>query len=196
LARRSGGKLGQANQVRIIGGLHRGRKLSFPDLPGLRPSADRVRETLFNWLQERLPGASCLDLFAGSGILGLESVSRGAEYVLMLDRSAEVVTRIRSNAELLGLKGVQVEQVDSLKWLDQRPTQPFDIVFVDPPFADDLMADCCQRLAAGGWLKPNARIYLETDARFGLPRLPTDWEQRKEQQAGRVAFYLYSNSAD
>ena len=110
MARRSGSKPGQARQVSIIGGLHRGRKLSFPDLPGLRPSADRVRETLFNWLQARLPGASCLDLFAGSGILGLESVSRGAKHVLMLDRSAEVVSRIRCNAELLGLKGVQVEQ--------------------------------------------------------------------------------------
>ena len=190
--RRGSQQQGQANQVRIIGGVHRGRRLRFPDLPGLRPTADRVRETLFNWLQGQLPGAACLDLFAGSGALGLESVSRGASRVVMLDRSAAVVDQIRSNVELLRLEGVEVEQAESLEWLGRPPVQPFDIVFVDPPFADDLIAACCQRLQEGGWLKPDAWVYLETDAATALPELPPDWRRRKEQRAGQVAFYLFS----
>ncbi len=190
--RHTGRKRGQANLVRIIGGSHRGRRLRFPDLPGLRPTSDRVRETLFNWLQTRLPGAACLDLFAGSGALGLESASRGAGRVVMLDRSPEVVSQIRSNIELLGLEAVRVEQAESLDWLGRQPARPFDIVFVDPPFADDLVATCCQRLQAGGWLKPGAWVYLETDRATALPELPPNWRQRKEQRAGQVAFYLFS----
>jgi 16S rRNA (guanine966-N2)-methyltransferase len=183
----------QGNQVRIIGGEHRGRKLSFPDIPGLRPTGDRIRETLFNWLQPRLPGASCLDLFAGSGALGLEAASRGAGKVLMLDRSPAVVDQLRQNISLLGLNQVSVEQVvDAISWL-QTPAQQFDIVFVDPPFADGLLQQACQSLEAGGWLRPDALVYIETDAVGVLPELPPTLTILKEKKAGQVAYYLCSN---
>ncbi len=187
------GKRGrQANQVRIIGGEHRGRKLSFPDIPGLRPTGDRIRETLFNWLQPKLPGADCLDLFAGSGALGLEAASRGAGKVLMLDRSPLVVDQLRQNISLLRLEQTSVEQVDAVSWLD-NPSQKFDIVFLDPPFSDDLLHQVFLGLEAGVCLKPSALIYIETDAAAGLPQLPSSWKILKEKKSGQVGYYLCSN---
>lgn len=182
---------GQINQVRIIGGEHRGRRLNFPDLPGLRPTSDRVKETLFNWLQPLFPGAACLDLFAGSGALGLEAASRGAGQVTMLDKSAVVVQQLRSHQELLGLKQVRIEQADALAWLEAA-AEPYEIVFLDPPFADDLLTACCRRLEDNGWLKPNARIYLERDLRGSEPLLPANWVQLKEKKAGGVTYALYT----
>ncbi len=181
----------RGNQVRIIGGEHRGRKLDFPDIQGLRPTGDRIRETLFNWLQTRLPGGECLDLFAGSGALGLEAASRGAGRVLMLDRSPVVVDQLRQNISLLGLNQTAVEQADALSWLQSAP-QPFDIVFLDPPFADELLQQVCHQLAVGGWLKPDALLYIETDAAKGLPQLPSGWRQLKQKRAGQVGYFLYS----
>ncbi len=182
-------KRGQGNQVRIIGGEHRGRKLSFPDIPGLRPTGDRIRETLFNWLQPILPGASCLDLFAGSGALGLEAASRGAGRVVMLDLSPLAVEQLRKNISLLGLEQTQVEQADALVWLGQQ-SQQFDIVFLDPPFADDLLQDACKILEEGAWLGPNAHIYIEMDAASERPRLPSTWEIQREKRAGQVDYLL------
>jgi 16S rRNA (guanine966-N2)-methyltransferase len=178
-----------ANQVRIIGGTHRGRRLPVPDLPGLRPTGDRIRETLFNWLQAQMPGAACLDLFAGSGALGLEAASRGAGRVLMLERAASAVEQLRSNVDLLGEEQVRIEQADALEWLQGRG-EAFDIVFLDPPFADDLLATCCRRLQQNGWLKPGAFIYIETDANKGLPDLPDPWCVVREKKAGKVACFL------
>ncbi|MCP3670820.1 MAG: 16S rRNA (guanine(966)-N(2))-methyltransferase RsmD [Gammaproteobacteria bacterium] len=182
----------RGNQVRIIGGEHRGRKLDFPDIQGLRPTGDRIRETLFNWLQVNLPGAECLDLFAGSGALGLEAASRGAGRVLMLDRSPVAVDQLRQNISLLGLNQASVEQADALVWLQAVP-QPFDIVFLDPPFADELLQQVCHQLVVGGWLKPNALLYIETDAVNGLPQLPSVWRRLKEKKAGQVGYFLYSS---
>ncbi len=182
---------GLSNQVRIIGGAHRGRKLSFPNIPGLRPTGDRIRETLFNWLQSRLPGASCLDLFAGSGVLGLEAASRGAGRVVMLDRSPLVVDQLRHNIALLQVVQVEVEQADAMVWLDQ-PSGQFDIVFLDPPFADELLQDVCRKLEDGSWLKPDALIYLEMDTESGRPQLPANWNLIREKRAGQVEFFLCS----
>ena len=179
----------KTSQVRIIGGIHRGRKLPVPDQPGLRPTGDRVRETLFNWLQPLLPGAACLDLFAGSGALGLEAASRGAGRVLMLEQSAAVARQLQENVVLLGLEQVRVEQADALSRL-QGPGEPFDIVFLDPPFADGLLQLACRLLQDNGWLKPDARIYLETDMAQGLPELPAEWRLLKEKKAGQVVFFL------
>jgi 16S rRNA (guanine966-N2)-methyltransferase len=187
------GKRGdQSNQVRIIGGEHRGRKLSFPDIPGLRPTGDRIRETLFNWLQPRLPGASCLDLFVGSGALGLEAASRGAGRVLMLDSSPVVVEQLRQNISLLRLEQTQVQQADALVWLQGEP-QPFDILFLDPPFAENLLPDLCLRLEQGGWLGPDAWIYLEMDADSARPLLPATWHILKQKKAGQVEYLLCSS---
>jgi 16S rRNA (guanine966-N2)-methyltransferase len=180
------------NRVRIIGGEHRGRKLEFPDVPGLRPTGDRIRETLFNWLAPSLPGAACLDLFAGSGALGLEAASRGAGQVLMLDRSQQVVAQLRANIALLGLERARVEQADAISWLQGR-AQRFDIIFLDPPFADSLLHQACSMVQEQGWLNPGGLIYLEADATSGLPRLPANWRQLKEKAAGQVHYFLYAN---
>lgn len=183
------------NQVRIIGGEHRGRRLTFPDLPGLRPTGDRVRETLFNWLQPRLPGSACLDLFAGSGALGLEAASRGAGRVVMVERASVAVAQLRENAALLGLANVQLVQAEALAWL-QGASEPFEIVFLDPPFGEGLLAECCRLLQQRGWLRPDARIYIETDAALGLPQLPAEWRILKQKRAGQVAFFLAANGLE
>lgn len=181
-----------SNQVRIIGGTHRGRRLSFPDLPGLRPTGDRVRETLFNWLQPILPGARCLDLFAGSGAIGLEAASRGAGAVVMLDQAPAVIKQLQQHVADLRLEQVQVERADALEWLGRNAVEPFDIVFLDPPFGHDLLGPCCTRLEAGGWLKPDARIYIEMDVLESLPEMPENWVIVREKKAGQVAYYLFS----
>jgi 16S rRNA (guanine966-N2)-methyltransferase len=210
----------KSSQVRIIGGIHRGRKLPVPEQPGLRPTGDRVRETLFNWLQPLLPGAACLDLFAGSGALGLEAASRGAGRVLMLEKSAQVARQLEESVALLGLEQVRVEQADALARL-QEPGQAFDIVFLDPPFSEGLLPLACQRLQGGGdpfdilfldppfaegllpqacqllqengWLKPDARVYIEQDAAQMAPELPPEWRLLKEKKAGQVVFILATN---
>jgi 16S rRNA (guanine966-N2)-methyltransferase len=179
----------RTQQVRIIGGALRGRRLRFADVTGLRPTGDRVRETLFNWLQPDILGARCLDLFAGSGALGLEAASRGAARVVMMDRVPRVVRQLRDNVATLGLANVEVIQADALRWLASPPIA-FDLVFLDPPFADDLLGQVCERLVAGRWLNPGALTYLEADAATGLPALPPllRWEKRK--RAGQVEFGL------
>jgi 16S rRNA (guanine966-N2)-methyltransferase len=178
-----------ANQIRIIGGTHRGRRLPVPDLPGLRPTGDRIRETLFNWLQAQIPGAACLDLFAGSGALGLEAASRGAGRVVMLERADSAVEQLRKNVDLLGEEQVRIEQADALEWLQGRG-EPFDIVFLDPPFAEDLLETCCRLLWQNGWLKPGACVYIEIPVEKGLPKLPESWRVLREKKAGQVAYYL------
>jgi 16S rRNA (guanine966-N2)-methyltransferase len=178
-----------SNQVRIIGGEHRGRRLPFADQPGLRPSGDRIRETLFNWLAPVIVNARCLDLFAGSGALGLEAASRGAREVVMLDLAARVVRQLEANRELLGLTRVKVVKADALHWL-QQGARPFDVVFLDPPFAADLLDEVCQRLETEGWLAANAMIYLEDDAGRDFPSLPANWQWFRQQRAGQVHFGL------
>lgn len=184
-------RTGLGNQIRIIGGAHRGRRLAFPDSPGLRPTADRTRETLFNWLQPLLPGARCLDLFAGSGALGFEAASRGAGRVVMLERNAQVAQQLESNRQLLGLPQLSIHPADALHWLDQ-PAESFDIVFLDPPFADHLLSDCCLKLEGNGWLGSEPRIYLEWDLHGPTPVVPETWVMLKEKQAGQVAYALYT----
>lgn len=181
---------GQGNQVRIVGGTHRGRRLGFPDSEGLRPTSDRTRETLFNWLQNELPGARCLDLFAGSGVLGFEAASRGAAEVTLLERSPRVVRQLQTSRDLLGCEAVSIHCSDALDWLD-REGQAYDIVFLDPPFADDLLAACCRKLEQGGWLASDSRIYLEWDLHGPTPQLPAGWVRLKEKRAGQVAYALY-----
>ncbi|EXJ15749.1 16S rRNA (guanine(966)-N(2))-methyltransferase RsmD [Imhoffiella purpurea] len=179
----------KGNQLRIVGGRHRGRRLSFPDQPGLRPTSDRVRETLFNWVAPVIAGARCLDVFAGSGALGFEAASRGAGEVVMLERAPRVVSLLRRNARLLGLDGTSIHQVDSLEWLGGRG-RPFDLVFLDPPFADGLLEPVCERLVSNGWLTPGSRIYLEAAAKPGFPPLPNDWELVRDKTAGQVRYGL------
>lgn len=182
-------KSGQAAfQVRIIGGRHRGRRLPFANLPGLRPTGDRIRETLFNWLQPYIEGSRCLDLFAGSGALGLEAASRGAAKVVMLDTAMAVVRQLTENKRQFGFDQVTVIRADALQWLEQDPT-PYDVVFLDPPFVCNLLEPLCQRLCMG-WLADGAHVYMEEAASRGLPPLPEGWEMRKQKTAGQVHYGL------
>jgi 16S rRNA (guanine966-N2)-methyltransferase len=179
------------NQLRIIGGLWRGRKLGFPDADGLRPTGDRIRETLFNWLAPDIQGAHCMDLFAGSGALGLEALSRGAKSSLLLEKNAAAAQQLKSNLQLLQAGNGKVEQVDSLAWLNrQQPAQRFDIVFIDPPFALDLWEKIATALETHNWLSDAAVIYLEAPRDAHL-QLPANWQLHRDKQAGQVSFRLY-----
>ena len=166
---------GAGNTLRIIGGQWRGRKLRFADGEGLRPTTDRVRETLFNWLQPVIGGARCLDLFSGSGALGLEALSRGAGEVAFIERNPTAVKALRENLALLGAANAEVHQGDALIWLRGK-AHPFDVVFLDPPFRQDLLAPALKLLAEGGWLADHARIYIELESEQGEPELPEGWE--------------------
>ena len=175
--------------LRIIGGQYRSRRLPIPDHEGLRPTPDRVRETLFNWLQPILPGARCLDCFAGSGALGLEAASRGAAEVVLLERAAPVRRQLEANVRTLGTTQVQVLGADALAWLEGHG-RPFDVVFLDPPYADGLLAPACDLIARNGWVQSGSRIYLEAQLQAGLPPLPSGWRLLREQRAGKVAYGL------
>ena len=182
------------NRLRIIGGEWRGRKLSFPAIPELRPTPDRVRETLFNWLRDILPGAHCLDLFAGSGALALEALSRGAAEVVMVDHHPEVVAQLKEHLLQLKARNGQVVLADAEVFL-QGPSRPFDIIFLDPPFQGTLLGSCLARLATGSWLAETAWVYVESDRRTPLPPLPTAWKVLRHKEAGQVGYYLLQSTA-
>ncbi|MBI1423578.1 MAG: 16S rRNA (guanine(966)-N(2))-methyltransferase RsmD [Gammaproteobacteria bacterium] len=175
--------------LRIIAGQWRSRKIHFPDLPQLRPTPDRVRETLFNWLMPVIDGARCLDLFAGSGALGLEALSRGAAEVVFVDRDPKVVTYLRETLRLLKAEHAEVIQANALDYL-AGAARGFDIVFLDPPYQSDVLLPCCQALESQAWLHPKAYIYIETASESPLPALPDNWEITREKTAGQVAYRL------
>ena len=180
------------NQVRIIGGRWRGRKLPFPDAPGLRPTPDRVRETLFNWLAPVIEGSRCLDLFAGSGALGLEAASRGAAEVMLVEREARLAKALREHVERLKAGHVQIAQADALQFLHGTP-RPFDVVLLDPPFGEDLLPAVLARLDAG-WLAPAAYLYMEAERTLPAERLaallPAGFELVRSKTAGQVGYHL------
>lgn len=187
----------QARVLRIIGGSWRGRKLRFPPSPEIRPTPDRVRETLFNWLGPRVSGARCLDLFAGSGALGLESLSRGAAQVTFVERDAVAARELYARLTEWGAVGARVENSEALRFLDMAnglSIGPFSIVFLDPPFESDLLAQAAELLEKGGLLTPGALIYVECAARKGLPALPPNWPTTKAKQAGEVGYYLLTRN--
>lgn len=175
--------------LRIIAGQWRSRKIHFPDLPQLRPTPDRVRETLFNWLMPVISGARCLDLFAGSGALGLEALSRGAAEVVFVDRDRQVTSYLSEALRMLRAEHGLVIQLDALDYL-ATTAQAFDIVFLDPPYQSTLLGPCCNALEAQAWLAPHAYIYIETARQSGLPQLPTTWNVLREKHAGQVSYRL------
>lgn len=178
-------------QIRIIGGQWRGRRLPVPDSPGLRPTTDRIRETLFNWLTPWIANARCLDCFAGSGALGFEALSRGAAQVTSLESERHIVRQLEKNLLLLAETRVQVIHTDTLAYLS-RPSQAQDIVFVDPPFRQTLLANTLNLLETQGWLAEQALIYVECEREHGLPVTPARWQLLREKTAGQVAYRLYS----
>lgn len=180
------------NQVRVIAGRWRGRKLPFPEIPGVRPTPDRIRETLFNWLAPRLPGARCLDLFAGSGALGFEAASRGAAHVVLVERDPRVAQRLRENRQRLDAGMIDIVQQDGVDYL-QGAARCFDVVFLDAPFADgQTLQTALHQLTEAGWLNCGARIYLETALKGAQPRVPEGWDLLKDERAGQVCFRLYA----
>lgn len=182
----------KSNQLRIIGGEWRGRKLDFPDIPGLRPTSDRIRETLFNWLQCDVTGAHCLDLFAGSGALGFEALSRGAASVTFIDEHPKAISQIKSNAEILKTDNARCVLANALSFL-QSPGSDinYDIVFLDPPFQKEFLPNIMAVLTAGDILKSGSLIYVEMEKQLTLQSLPENWQLQKDKFAGQVHYMLF-----
>lgn len=177
------------NQVRIIAGNWRGQRLQFPDVSGLRPSGDRVRETLFNWLQGRLYGKSCLDLFAGSGALGFEAASRGATSVWMVEKDQQVINSLKANQEKLQAAQIEIVATDAIQFL-QATQHGFDLVFIDPPFAAGLHQDVINALTRPGILNTKTLVYIEKPKDLTL-HMPDGFHLKHEKTAGNVEFSLY-----
>ncbi len=173
------------NRVRIIAGKWRSRLVKFPPAAQLRPTPDRVRETLFNWLGQRLDGLACLDLFAGSGALGFEALSRGAARVVLVESDREIAAALRESARALGAEGVEIVASEALEYL-KRGTETFDVVFIDPPFASDLAPRALQLLRRR--LEPGARVYVESGAALEPGE---SWRLLREDRAGAVRYALY-----
>lgn len=185
---------GASGQIRIIGGQWRGRKLPVPDSPGLRPTTDRVRETLFNWLAPSMVNARCLDCFAGSGALGLEALSRYASAATLLEMERGVAQQLQQNLVTLKAPQGKVVNTNTLTFLNQNGT-PHDIVFVDPPFRKGLLDETLRLLESNGWLADDALIYVESEVENGLPPVPVHWDLHREKVAGQVAYRLYHRTA-
>ena len=183
----------KAGSVRIIGGRWRGTKLPVPDVPGLRPTADRVRETVFNWLQPVLPGARVLDLFAGSGAFGLESLSRGAREAVLVDEDARACEALRATVERLGASAdARVHRADALALLQAPLHGRFDIVFLDPPFASGAWGRALAALPA--WVADDAWLYLESP-RDHVPPAPAEWALHREAGTREVRYALYRRTS-
>jgi 16S rRNA (guanine966-N2)-methyltransferase len=179
---------GYTDSFRIIGGAHRGRRLGFPPLPGLRPTPDRVRQTVFDWLAPTIIGARGLDLFAGSGALGLEALSRGAAAVTFVEREHTAADAIRGHLETLKASNGTVLAADALGALATL-RGPFDVAFVDPPFDSTLRRKTLDALATAGLLAPGARVYLEGPA-DEEPSPPPGWSVHRSKRAGNVGYHL------
>jgi len=180
--------------LRIIGGQWRGCRLPVADSEGLRPTPNRIRETLFNWLQPWIEGARCLDVTAGTGSLCLEALSRGAAEVVMVEHSPAAVTMLRKNLATLKAEGGRIIPGDALAYL-AGPPQAFDIVFLDPPFNSDLIARCAPLLSRG-WLKPGALVYIEATSKMATLPIPEDWELIRSKKSGQVGYHLARYSPD
>lgn len=174
---------------RIIGGQHRSRKLEFIEVEGLRPTTDRVRETVFNWLAHHVAGASVLDLFAGSGALGFEALSRGAEQICMIELDKTAAAMLAENARLLNAT-VTIVQANALDWLDRPGTDTYDLVFIDPPFRKGLATQVLNKLRHDVRLKPRSLVYLETEQEWQSEGSLQGWQILKEKTAGQVCYRL------
>jgi len=179
----------KTGNIRIISGKYRGRKLPVLMADGLRPTTDRVKETVFNWLMPYMHNALCLDCFAGAGSLGFEALSRGAKQVTLIELNKSAAKQLQANKALLKADNAQIISGDVLKHLQGKPNQPFDIIFIDPPFRKNLVGETAQLLAQG-WLHQQTLVYLEMELETPQ-QLPSDWRLLKEKIAGQVAYRLY-----
>ena len=181
--------MARPGKVRIIAGQWRGRKLDVLDLPGLRPTPDRIRETLFNWLQMEIVAASCLDLFAGTGALGFEALSREASAVTMIESNRELCDLLQQQAARFGSERHDIQQADALSWLQQTDKQ-FDIIFLDPPFKQGLIESSCNIIQQRDLLKPKGKLYVEAEKELDLP---VNWQVIKHKQTGQVQTALLAH---
>ena len=179
------------NQLRVIGGEWRSRKITFPAIEALRPTPDRVRETVFNWLRWDVEGANCLDLFAGSGILGVEAASRGAKDVVLVDYDADVCRAIMTNLNALGARQVKLLQMNVMHYLANRLPRVFDLIFLDPPFRRGLIVPCIDRIEKNGWVTDGSKIYIETESELTFENIPPDWNLLKSKKFGSVGSHLF-----
>jgi 16S rRNA (guanine966-N2)-methyltransferase len=177
-------------QLRIIGGSLRGRKWTFPDVPGLRPTPDRVRETLFNWLAPHIAGMRVLDVFAGSGALGFEALSRGAASAVLVEQDRAAATALRVTAERFGLAAARIQGGDALPFLGAQPAGAYDLILLDPPFATGQLEPALAEIAGCGLLAPGGFCYVEQPAVQELPALPVGWAVHRSGKAGEVGYHL------
>lgn len=178
------------NKVRIIAGYWRSRQIKFDDAPGLRPTPSRVRETVFNWLQNDITNSRCLDLFAGSGALGFEAASRGASRVVLVESNQKTAQCLRSNITLLAANQVSLV-VDTAEHFLHSYAETFDLVFLDPPFGQNMLSQSCHLLENNGWLSSHAKIYLELEKGLVLKEMPVNWRLLKQNTAGDVTYLLF-----
>jgi 16S rRNA (guanine966-N2)-methyltransferase len=194
MARRRGSDRRNGNsppgRLRIVAGKWRSRLLKVDDIPGLRPTPERIRETLFNWLSPDIEGSRCLDLFAGSGALGLEALSRGAASVEFVEKSRRAMTSLQNACNELGAEGASLLPMDAFAYLGRRPDRAFHVVFLDPPYADDSVAELCRLLDDGDWLVPGATVYFEQQKTQSPPDLPEGWSITHQKEAGQVRYSL------
>lgn len=185
-------RIAVSGSLRIVAGRLRGSRLAVPDLAGLRPTPDRVRETLFNWLAPVVDGARCLDLYAGTGALGIEALSRGAGACVFVERDRGLCGRLQENLARLKVGNAQVVNDEAFGFLAHAAV-PFDLVFLDPPFDAGLWNESARRLEAGGWLGETAHVYVEAtpEADFAAP---SNWRLSREGRAGAVRYALYRRS--
>jgi 16S rRNA (guanine966-N2)-methyltransferase len=177
-------------RLRIVAGKWRSRLLDIADVPGLRPTSERVRETVFNWLAPSIQGARCLDLFAGTGALGFEALSRGATQVVFVENSRRAIEAIENSAKKLSAKEAVVHHGDAVEYVRNAGPAAFDIIFLDPPFADDRLEALCRQIDERGILAPGGRIYLEQDRAKPDPEIPERWRVLKNKTAGNVRYML------
>ena len=180
----------RSGRLRIVAGNWRSRLLDIADVPGLRPTSERIRETLFNWLEPRIHGARCLDLFAGTGALGLEALSRGAGSAVFVEKSMLAVSTLTANIKTLDAERAVVRHMDALDYLRGENTERFDIVFLDPPFAAGMIDDLCRLVADQKILANDAYIYIEQERSKTEPELPAGWDVLKNKTAGSVRYML------
>lgn len=178
------------NKVRIIGGNWRGRIINFPANTKIRPTPDRVRETLFNWLQNTISGTNCLDLFAGSGIIGFEAISRGANNVVFLEKDVKCVNGLLNTQKILNCDKSSIINANIPKYI-LKSNQPFDIVFMDPPFYKNLISPTCRWLEENNLIKQNSLVYIEIESTVKTIPVPAEWRKLKSKNAGIAGYNLY-----
>ncbi|WP_428087525.1 16S rRNA (guanine(966)-N(2))-methyltransferase RsmD [Candidatus Thioglobus sp.] len=183
-----------ANHFQIIGGNHRGRKFNFVDAPGLRPTPNKVRETLFNWIQFESNNAVFLDLFAGSGALSFEALSRGAKQVVSIEKDFNAFQNLAKNQKILNLNNIEIINIDALNFLNKKPSKPFDFILLDPPFHKNILKKTLSQLSKTGFLTSGCQVYLESEFEITADFLSAEISQKikinKQKCSGQVHYCL------